>query len=315
MPRRRTVLLLILLSVVGLGILSFLTLVMLRGSLYDDEHAARCLRVACVTMTCDVDPTVNRARMLDMVRVIKRAHPDVELILFGEAVTGWYSVGAETKEYRRRIAESVPGETTAMMSTAAQELRTYLCFGLTELSGERTYNSQVLIDPAGVITAVHRKVNLQGATTFAPGSVPVTMADIKGVRTAIIICSDIQSSAVRKELGAQTPDLILGSLANPSDPNWFISGLIAKLFDAWILTANRYGPDGAQFFDGQMIIADPLGQLRVKAKDQAQYIYYVIGFDGGRSPARRFLGRLYVWESLGLHMIKNIGTMLSLTRS
>lgn len=243
-------------------------------------------------------------------RTLKGEHPDVDLIMFGETITGWYSMGVETKAYHRRIAESIPGETTALLSAVARQHNVYLSFGMSESSDGLIFNSQVLIDPAGAIVAVHRKVNLQGSRTFTPGSVPVTMADIRGVRTAIIICSDIQSSHVRAALRAARPELILGSLASPSDPRWFVSGMIAKLFGAWILTANRFGPDGRQFFDGQMIVADPLGELRVKTKGSAQQIFYEIRLDDRRSAVRDALRSLYRYESLGIHLVSGFSLLL-----
>ena len=300
----------LLLAVVALWVTSFLALRMARNALYDESGTSSSLNVAGVAMTCDVEPAINRQRMLDAVRTVKAEHPDVDLIMFGEAITGWYSMGGETAAYHRKIAETIPGATTALMRDAAREHRVYLSFGLSEASAESVYNSQVLIDPAGSIVAVHRKVNLQGSRVFMPGVVPVTMADVKGVRTAIIICSDIQSSQVRKALRAGRPQLILGSLANASDPHWFVSGMIAKMCGSWILTANRYGPDGRQFFDGQMIVADPLGELRVKAKDSAQHITYEIRFDERRSAVRDALRSMYRYESLGIHLVTAISLLL-----
>lgn len=140
----------------------------------------------------------------------------------------------------------------------------------------------------------------------------VTIVDVeKGIKTAVIICSDIQDPKVRSRLYVEQPELILGSLANPSDPNWFVSGLIAKLFDAWIVTANRYGAEDRFFFDGQMIVSDPLGDLRVKTKDREQYVYYDIGFSADRSLLVKILRRAYVGESLGAHFIKSMGMLFS----
>ena len=314
MARRKTVVLIVLLSVVGLAVISFTVLSLLKDRLYDEAGATRRLRVASVSMACDVDPVVNRQKMVDTVRIIKREHGDVRLVLFGETITSWYSKGSESRQYHRSVAETIPGQTTAMLGRAAVECGLYVCFGMTEESGGKVYNSQVLIDPAGSVVAVHRKVNLQGSKTFDPGTVPVTMADIEGIRTAIIICSDIQNSSVRRALASEKPQLILGSLANPKDPGWFVSGLIGKMFGAWVVTANRYGDDGAGFFDGQMIVADPLGDLRVKAKDREQYITYDLGFDTRTSRVRAFAVSLYRWESIGVHFVKSLSMIFPSAR-
>lgn len=293
--------------------LSFLALRTARRSLYDEDHATKRLRVAAVAIECDVDSVVNRRRILDALLAVTRQHPSVDLVMFGETITGWYSMGAETAEYHRRIAETIPGETTALMATAARDHGVHVCFGMSESRGGSVHNSQVLIAPTGAIVAVHRKFDAHGSPVFAAGTVPATMVDIQGVRTAIIICSDIRSAEVRSALHTQKPDLILGSLANASDRNWFVSGLIAKAFGAWILTANRYGQDGRQFFDGQMIVADPLGELRVKAKDRPQHIYYEMRFDEQPSPVRGFVLDLYRFQSFGAHLIAAVPSLLQRT--
>jgi predicted amidohydrolase len=140
--------------------------------------------------------------MLDLVRTMTREHRDVDLILFGETITGWYSRGADSRQYHQSIAEAIPGKTPAMLSASASEFRVNVCFGMSEASDGKLFNSQVLIDPTGPVIAVHRKVNPQGSKTFVPGPVPVTMADVNGIRTARIICSDIQRPTVRKAPGS-----------------------------------------------------------------------------------------------------------------
>jgi predicted amidohydrolase len=311
MLKRKGIMIFLILFFVLFLFTAFLFLARKNGWLYDESHIARHLKIASVSMEADVDPAVNRQKMAALVQAIIQEHPNVELILFGEAILGWYSKGEDTAQYQRSIAESIPGETTTRMSALAVENGIYLSFGMTELSDGKLYNSQVLIDPAGEVIAVHRKVNLQGSSVFQPGDVPATMAEIKGIPTAIIICSDIQSGDVRAQLKAQNPELILGSLANPSDPNWFVAGMTARMFDAWIVTANRYGQDARYTYDGQMSIGDPLGELRVKSKDREQVVYYDIGFAEESSALVKGLRRIYVGVSLAAHFVRNIGMMFS----
>ena len=56
----------------------------LKTLLYDEKEATKKLKVATVAMRCDREPSVNRARMVKMTEAIKRAHPDVELVLYGD---------------------------------------------------------------------------------------------------------------------------------------------------------------------------------------------------------------------------------------
>ncbi len=311
MKKRKGLTVLLTLIIVLTIISAFLVVAKKSGWLYDEDNSVKRLKVASISMQVDLSPEVNRQKMIAMLQTVRQAHPDVEVILFGETILGWYARKTDTAAYHQNIAESIPGETTALMSGLAKEYGIYISFGMSEASGGKVYNSQVLIDPNGEIIAVHRKVNLQGSKVFSPGDELVTMADINGIRTAIIICSDIQDSKVRSRLIAEKPELILGSLANPSDKGWFVSGMIAKMFDAWVVTANRYGAEDRFTFDGQMIVSDPLGDLRVKTKDQEQFVYYDIGFSADRSPAVKILRRAYVGLSMGAHFIKGIGLLFS----
>lgn len=306
MAKQQVFRVLVVLAIAVALVIGFLVIAKKSGWLYDEEHIARRLKVVSVTMQVDVDPQVNRQEMAALVQAAWQAYPDVDVVLFGESILGWYARRTETAAYHQSIAESIPGETTSLMSGLAREYDIYISFGLDEARDGAIYNSQVLINPEGEIAAVHRKVNLQGSKVWQPGDTLVTMADIKGVKTAIIICSDIQDPKIRSRLIEEQPELILGSLANPNDPNWFVSGMIAKMFDAWVVTANRYGAEDKYFFDGQTIVADPLGDLRIQTKDQEQSVYYDIGFSADASPFVRILRRAYVGVSLGAHFIKSI---------
>lgn len=310
MIKRQRKKVLIVLVTASATLITFLVIAKKSAWLYDDAHIIERLKVVSVTMQVDVDPQVNRQKMIHFIRAARQSYPDVELVMFGESILGWYARKTETAAYHRRIAEGIPGETTAIMSSLAREYGIYISFGLDEAHEGGVFNSQVLIDPNGEIIAVHRKVNLQGSTVYKPGDTLVTITEIKGIKTAITICSDIQDPRIRSRLNAEQPALILGSLANPGDSDWFVSGMIAKMFDSWIITANRYGAEDKFTFDGQMFVSDPLGDLRLKSKDQEQSIYYDIGFSANDSPFLKILRRSYVALSLGAHFIQGMRTFL-----
>jgi hypothetical protein len=93
----------------------------------------------------------------------------------------------------------------------------YISFGLSESSdGKILYNAQVLINPTGEIQAVHRKRRPK-TEMYSRGTVPVTVTDIKGVETGIVICSDAASPRTMWELMKNRLDLIILSLADDGD--------------------------------------------------------------------------------------------------
>jgi predicted amidohydrolase len=279
--------------------------------LYKVGEVTNHLKIASITMQCDLEPDVNREKMAAIVIDILSTHPDVELILFGETILGWYAVRGSSREYHQRIAETIPGDTSQLMSSLAKENGVYLSFGMTEACDGEIYNSQVLINHLGEIAAVHRKFHLmESASIFKAGKVPATVVEINGIRTGIIVCSDIQSAIVRKALKTGKVELILGGLANPRDPNFFVSGMIAKLFDAWIATANRYGDENGFNYEGDMVIGDPLGRLRHTGVGSEQFLYAELFFMSDESFIKRALRRSYVGLSFIPYLLRNLGVII-----
>ncbi len=242
--------------------------------------------------------------MVNTVKAIKKAHPGVELVVFGETILGWYKP-AGMEAYHRNTAESIPGETTRIMADLARECGIYVSFGMSELNDSRLYNAQVLLDPDGEIAAVHRKMHLKDAT-FHPGTIPVTITDIKGIRTGIVICYDIVSPRVMWELVKSRLDLIILSLADDRDENSFGARFNARMYDAWIVTANRYGDEAGWFWNGHVVISDPVGALRVKAQDEEQYVFHEIGFATDQSWLKRVARRTLTRMSVVFFVLRNL---------
>jgi len=271
--------------------------------LYDERKQARSLYVATTALECDRDPSINRAKMGRMVQSIKAVHPNVELILFGEAITSWYN--PRCSEYHRSAAETIPGETTRAMAALAMKHNLYLSFGLSESSAGKLFNSQVLINPAGEIQALHRKKRPE-SDLFTPGPVPVTITEIKGLRTGIVICADAANPHAMWKMATQRLDLILLSLADDCDPGLFAARFNARMYDAWIVTANRYGDQEEQFWNGHVVISDPMGVLRVVAQEKEQFVVYNITLSSSRSSLpKRLLRNVAVKTPLIPHVLHN----------
>lgn len=146
---------------------------------------------------------------------------------------------------------------------------------------------------------------------FQLGTVPATLVDIRGIRTALIICSDVKHPAVRRALAKERPELILGALASPKDPEFVVAGIFAQVFDAWIVTANRYGDEGRLSFDGATVIGDPLGRLRATGKDKEQYLYFDIGIDRDQTTLTRWLRKYYNRISLVFFVLWHVRSLFA----
>lgn len=278
-----------------------------KSLLYSEQTAVKHLKVASATLSCDRDPDANRARIASTVDAIKKRHPDVELVIFGEMILGWYNPG-EVPEYHRDIAERISKETLQDFVSLSVRHGIYLCFGMSEIDDGVLYNSQVLLNPQGEIQAVHRKSNLKSSekkADYKSGSVPVTITDIKEVRTGIVICSDAASPRTIWEMMRSELDMIILSLADDCDEKLFMARCNARMYDAWVVTANRYGDENGRFWNGHMVISDPLGRLRAVGQDREQYLVYELKFADERSWLKRVIRNVLVKLPLPIHILKN----------
>jgi predicted amidohydrolase len=278
-----------------------------KSFLYNEQAATKRLRVASVAMSCDRDPDVNQAKIADTVNAIMQAHPDTELVMFGEMILGWYNPG-EMPEYHRRISQSISSETLQPYSSLAVQHAIYLCFGISEIDGKALHNAQVLLNPQGQVQAVHRKWNLKPGekeANYQPGPLPVTIIDIKGIKTGIVICSDAASPRAMWELMKSRLDLIILSLADDSDEGLFFTKFNARMYDAWIVTANRYGDENGCFWNGHLVISDPWGELRATGQDQEQYLVYELKCAADPSWPKRAIRNVYVKAPLVSHILRN----------
>lgn len=274
--------------------------------LYDEESSTKQLRIATTAMKCGRDLSDNRNRLSNNVHQIMNEHPDTELILFGEMISGWYNPQEMTRG-DHDVSEGIPGTTTNLLGDLSKKHGIFLSCGLSEKTNTGYHNTQVLVNPQGEIQAIHRKWNLkpdEHQAGYLPGPQPVTATEIKGVKVGMIICSDAAHPGTMKELLRTNVDLILFSLADDRDEKWFVAKTLARLYDAWIVSANRYGQEH-HYWNGHTIISDPLGRLQKVSTDQEGYLVHTLQIATDRSGTQRFLRNVYVKFPLLVHILKN----------
>jgi predicted amidohydrolase len=278
-----------------------------KSFLYNEQAASKHLKVITVAMSCDRDPDANRIRITSALDRIAQAHPDADLVVFGEMILGWYNPD-QMPEYHHRISEPISPASLRAFTSLAEQHGIHLCFGMSEIDKGTMYNAQVLLTPQGEIHAVHRKWNLKSGekkANYQPGTVPVTITDIKGVKTAIVICSDAASPRVMRELMRSPVDMIILSLADDSDDDQFMAKLNARMYDAWIVTANRYGSENGRFWNGHMVISSPCGELRATGQDKEQFLEYELRFDEKQPWLKRAIRNTWVKTPLVWHILGN----------
>lgn len=222
-------------------------------------HRTPSLTLASATITPSLEPSITRERMRAVMESTAADHPDVRLILFGEVILGWFVKEGETREYQESIAEPIPGPSTQFFADLARKHGVYVAFGMSEKAGEALHNSQVLVSPEGELIAVHRKFWIFNPA-FTAGDRVLTTVDIDGVKVALLICADVRSIRILREIRKRNVDLVLAALADYGT-DVAMSRIIGTFFDAWAVTANRYGAEDSIQWQGLTTITDRLGRL------------------------------------------------------
>jgi len=114
-----------------------------------------------------------------------------------------------------QAAEAVPGPTTAFLGELARRLRVWIVAGLYERSGERIYNTAVLVGRDGALAGRYRKMSLPDEEIdggLTPGSdTPVFDTDFG--RVGLMICWDSSYPEVARSLAARGAEVILMPIA------------------------------------------------------------------------------------------------------
>ncbi len=240
------------------------------------------VRVAVTTLPGDRRKEQNLREIESICRSAKRQHPDLALVVFAESSLGLYHDAQDPVGYQRRIAEPVPGPSTRRLGALAGALHIHIALGLVESEGDRLYNSLVVLAPSGEVIARHRKMLLHyldersGITEAAPNA---QTFDIGGLRFGLSICADANSPRLVDEYRARNIDALVYSVTSkvPFISIWLRHWPYSKLYGSWILTANRYGTEGAEDYPGTAFVSAPNGHIQAVHAGGAGYVSTLIG--------------------------------------
>lgn len=247
---------------------------------YDDSNAPKHLSVAAVSIQASkTDKQTSLNAIKNMVERIKLEHSDIQVIVFGELILGWYWDEENKEQYQLALSETIPGSSTDFVSNLASINNVTIVFGITELdaASNKLYNAQVLIRPNGDLVK-YRKRNLNITdidNKFSAGNELVTI-DIDGIKVAMFVCSDMQSHQITQEIADAKVDVILHSLTSSTDMNADISYVGLQL-NTWIVFANRFGSEGIFEYNGFTHIINPAGTISERATGNNAYVYRKLG--------------------------------------
>lgn len=219
----------------------------------------------------------KRADKTDNIRKIEQTtqharKQGAELIVFPELSLTGYVVRDEIYE----LAEPIPGPATEAVEKIAQKTKTYIVFGMPELSEKAQatiHNTAVLVGPEGLI-GKYQKMYLPTHSVFEekryfrPGYQAAAF-DTKLGKIGLIICYDIFFPEVSRLTRLEGAQLIVCISASPAIRRTFFETLtVARAIEntAFLAYVNLVGiEDGLQFCGGSKLVG-PNGRILAKAK-------------------------------------------------
>jgi predicted amidohydrolase len=189
------------------AILILMTIVSSHSEEKGDNKIKGRLKLAMAQMLVDGgDVNANLKRAVQ--RINTAAANGADLILLPEAMDlGWTHSAALT------LAEPVPrGSVFKILAKAARKNSIYVCAGIIEKDGQRTFNSAVLISPEGELLLKHRKINeLDIAHDIYDQGDRINVCETEFGTIGILICADAMAKdyMLTRSMGYLGADLIL----------------------------------------------------------------------------------------------------------
>lgn len=158
------------------------------------------------------------------------------------------------------------------LAAACAKANCGLVLGYAERDGDRLYNSALALDATGTEVAHFRKIQLYGpreAALYTPGDHYVSF-DLKGHKTSLLICYDIEFAPHVAELARAGVEVILVPTAN-MQPFTHVARVTVPTMAAnhgtSIVYANYCGVEGDLTYVGLSLIAGPHGEVMAQAGD------------------------------------------------
>ena len=245
-------------------------------------------KLALCQVTGSADKELNRAKASQFIR--EAAANGAQVISLPEMWNCPYS-----NDYFRKYAEPEDGESVQMMSDLAKELGIYLIGGsISELDGDRVYNTSFSFDPSGRIIGRHRKVHLfdidvEGGIRFMESDTltagnELTVVDTEFCKIGVAICYDIRFPEWFRKMALAGAQLIVLPAAfnmTTGPAHWDLSIRARALDNQVYMAANAPArvEDGVYVSYGNSCIASPWGDFIAHADEKPQIIYGDIDLD------------------------------------
>ena len=252
-------------------------------------------------MTCGEDPKANLAKAID--RIKDAAAKGAQVICLQELFMGPYFCQTEDHQYFK-LAEAIPGPTTAVLAELANQLGVVIVASLFEKRAEGLYhNTAAIIDADGTYLGKYRKMHIPDDPQFlekfyfTPGDLGFRTWQTKFGKVGVLICWDQwypEAARLTAMSGAEI-------LFYPTAIGWLppekaefgerqhgawetIQRSHAIANGVYVASVNRVGFEpsaigGLEFWGGSLV-ADPNGRLLAKGGQAEETL--IVGCDLGQ---------------------------------
>ena len=236
------------------------------------------MRVAVCQLNARADRSANLATARDLLD--RAAASGADLAVLPEYVDHLGEASTVPKP------EPIDGQFATFFATAARELGMWVHAGSFHEVGpdaDHTYNTSLLFDRTGALTAIYRKIHLydvaipgrvsyQESRTVAPGGETV-VADVDGVRVGLSICNDLRFPELYRQLAvagaAQVIVVPAAFMLHTGRDHWEVL-LRARAIEnqCYVVAAGQIGDhDPGRTCFGRSMIVDPWGTVVAQAPD------------------------------------------------
>jgi predicted amidohydrolase len=181
-------------------------------------------------------------------------------------------------------SEPLEGPTIRALADKARALQAYLFTGsFVERSGDRLYNTSLLLDTRGQIVARYRKMHLfayqsEESRLLCRGE-DVVVAETPWGGAGLSICYDLRFPELYRRMIDQRAELLLVSAAWPAarrEPWVLLNRARALENQALLFSCNGAGTSGGVALAGHSLFVDPSGKVLAEAGDGPALLSYEV---------------------------------------
>jgi len=216
--------------------------------------------------TCNVEHNIDQLHKTAQ----QAAELGADIIVFPElSLTGYGG-----RERFNEVAETKDGQCFQRIKSIASQLGIAIAYGYPEKENDLIYNSIQVIDNQGLSLINHRKTHLFGRYEkryFSEGDIKTPPVSFNGIKLSTLLCYEIEFPELARIQALKGAQLIIvpTAISEKSSPEEILQLLVrarATENNLYVMYVNHATGEAGMNFNGNSLIAGPLGQVCAKAQ-------------------------------------------------